>query len=216
MRVLQILDVSAAPTLGMFTGHAGNSAVFERLNSRFADTAGVMFGSAQSFFSSKYDAFTSKIRELDKQAMEVFNAASAALFHPDTLIPINSMAMLENVPPCMHVPILTMPRMRELLNQGVIYGWGVDPTSLPEEDVVGRLLDNGTIYFNHPDKPNDLPMTFTIKSDDPVYDFDQLSILRETREFIDNTLEAQLKGDYLDITDLPSVMGKLRVSRKQK
>jgi len=211
MVVLQVLDVMTAPVLGMYTGHSGNQAVFSRLNNQFADAAGVLFGSASSMgFSNRYDAFTQKIQEMDGAAVSALNAATAAIFHPDTIVVIDNQEALENIPSCMHIPILTMPKVRDLYDQGLIYGWGVDASKLPDEDVVGRLLDNGTSYFNHPDIPNDRPVGYTFRSDDPVYDFDELSKLRASREWVDNFLEDQLRGDRMDITDIPNRIGKLK------
>lgn len=217
MVVMQVLDVMSAPVLGMFTGHTGNQAVFDRLNAQWSEAAGVMFGTGPSALGARYDAFTKKIRSLDDQSAAAISRASIAVLHPDRITLIDSPEMLENVPACMQIGILTMPRVRELLNEGLIYGWGIEPEHLPEEDVVGRLVENGTWRYNDPRHPDPEHieqglLKYEYRSDDPMYTVDELRILRSSRDWVDDFLTEQLCDEEggMDITDLPNRMGKLR------
>jgi hypothetical protein len=88
----------------------------------------------------------------------------------------------------MHMPILMHAPVKDLFERGLIDGYGYDPTHLPEEDVYGRLIDNGRVSTWY-DGPK-LPDTFrTIhRSDDPDLTPAELDHIEMTRNFIDTFL----------------------------
>lgn len=218
MHVMRVLDVAVAPSIGMYTGQCGSQAVLDRLNAQWADAAGVMFSSGTGF-SEHYNAFTQKIREMDKIAHEAISTAMIAACNPNKIMPLTCMDDLIVVPAAMHIPLLTSPKLRELYDSGQIYGWGVKYTELPQDDVVGRLIENGTIHLNafDPTKKDgkaESPdcLTYQWQSFDPDYGVEELNDIQTSRGFIDSFLEEQLgkEGSRIDPTDLTGTIGSLK------
>lgn len=216
MQVMRVLDLPTAIPLGAYLGgNYGQQAVLDKLNSVWNSSgSGVLFG--QSAWGDRYAAFTQTITARDNEVMHAVERTLDVTLRPNKVLMIQSLDDLETVPPCMYQGILTMPSVRPLYDQGMIRGWGVQPEDLPQEDVVGRLLSNGTFSNFDPNWNREAPVTWVFKTGDPNYTFDELSIWRASREWIDDELQRQLAegGDNLDITDIPNRMGKIRKLKK--
>ncbi len=218
MQVMRVLDLPTAIPLGAYLGgNYGQQAVLDKLNSVWSSNgSGVLFG--QSSWGDRYAAFTQTITARDNAVMKAVERTLDVTFRPNKILDIQSIEDLEEIPPIMFNSILTMPQVRPLYEQGLIKGWGIDPMDLPQDDVVGRLLNNGTFDTGAEDYDREAPVTYTFCTDDPDYSFDELSLLRSSRQWIAEELERQLSdgGDYLDITDMPNRMGKIRKLKKSK
>ena len=216
MQVLRVLDMPTAIPLGAYLGgNYGQQAVLDKLDSVWnTNGSGVLFG--QSVWGDRYAAFTQTITARDNEAFHAVERTLDVTLRPNKILPIESLEDLEQVPPCMYQAILTMPQMRKLYDEGMIRGWGVEPQDLPQEDVVGRLLENGSFSTLDPNYDREAPISWTFRSGDPIYNFDELSLLRSSREWIAEELERQLSedGDNLDLTDVPNRMGKIRTLKK--
>lgn len=218
MQVMRVLDLPSAIPLGAYLGgNYGQQAVLDKLNSVWSSSgSGVLFG--QSAWGDRYAAFTQTVTARDNEVIHAVERTLDVTLRPNKVLPIQSLEDLETVPPCMYQGILTMPSVRPLYDQGMIRGWGVQPEDLPHEDVVGRLINNGTYTFVDYEPDQDVDLKWTFKTGDPDYSFDELSIWRASREWIDEELQRQLAegGDNLDITDIPNRMGKIRKLKKVK
>lgn len=127
------------------------------------------------------------------------------LMNPDVIRPLIDPVDFSSVPPCMYIPIVMYPPVLNLLKQGRISGFGFDPDNLPDEDVHGRLINNGTCddvqaaYEKH----GELVLESVFYSTDPKLTFEELDALEETRESIDYILD----NTRFDPTDYPSDRG---------
>ena len=211
MVCLNLIDLPQAIPLGCITGQYGAQAVLDELNATWRNNgSGVIFG--EDTFGQKFKEFSSMIASQTKLIADSVLKAVEAVTCPNKIQAIESEDDLKNVPPCMFIPILTMPEVRPLFEGGQLSGWDVDPAQLPSEDVVGRLLNNGRIDTGAEDYDRDSPMSWTFKTGDPDYTVEELRKIRTTRNFISAFLEEQMGpgGDQKDITDIPNRMGKLR------
>lgn len=123
--------------------------------------------------------------------------------------PITQADQLCYVPAPMQIPILTMPEIRQLHQSGQIFGFGIPVDAVPEEDVYGRLINNGKVEVTSTkDHPEDVYQTWEWRTDDPELSFSDLDNIESTRRFLREFLEAQSRagGDQLDPTDYPNQM----------
>lgn len=215
MECLSLIDLPVALPMGCFTGAFGTSAVLAELNETWRNSGGgVIFGADD--FSNRFQAFsamiTSQCREIENTVLKAVEAVHA----PNKIQEITCLEDLSHVPVSMYIPILTMPEARALFEGGQLDGWGVKAQDLPAEDVVGRLLRNGTIDTSDPNYDREAPMTWTYQTGDPDYAQEELQKIRTTREFISSFIEEQFgpDGDMIDFTDPGRRMGKLKKTTK--
>lgn len=213
MQILSLIDLPQAVPLGVFAGATGMRDVLDHMNATWRSSGGgVIFG--EGVFGDRYRAFTNLITDRQREINEAVEKTVQSVMCPDKFQVIDSQEALANVPPCMYIPILTYAPVRKLFEDGMIRGWGVGYAELPEEDVCGRMINNGR--FRSDDeawmKDPERGVSYVVKSGDPDYTREQLNAIESSREFIDTWLEEQLGpgGDHLDMTDLPNQMGKLR------
>jgi hypothetical protein len=137
----------------------------------------------------------------------------------NNIVPIACEDDLLAVPVVMQIPILTHPRVRQLFEDGRIEGWGLDPRQLPEEDVVGRLIDNGKCG----DEINDQgqwefksDMHWSWYDDDPDHSQEELKLLDVSRQFVQDYIDRQLspEGELKDPTG--ALYGSLIRPKKKK
>lgn len=212
MCVLSLLDLPAALPLGCFTGQFGTQAVLEELNNTWRNSgSGVIFG--QDAFSDRFQAFSNMIatqaQEIENTVLKTIEAVSA----PNKIQEITCREDLHNIPVSMYIPILTMPAARTLFEAGQIEAWGVKAQDLPAEDVVGRLLNNGTFDTGAEDYDRNALVEWTYETGDPNYAQEELEKIRTTRAFISDFIEEQLgpEGDMTDFTSPGSRMGRLKL-----
>lgn len=205
-----ITITATRPSPGALMGSVVPAAVLGRINDAWANSGGVLFGSASDPYANRYKHFMNTICSAIKDTARVImndvklldNAANAVVI-------LSSSDDLKAVPPCMWEPLLTMPKARELLIQGKIFGWGVDPRSLPVVDVAGILINNGQAVLNDPTRKEPARLEWVWKSTDTFYTADDLCKLDESRRFFDDFLAKQLvpglaPDERKDPTDYPS------------
>lgn len=211
MQVLSLVSLPSPLPLGCFTGSFGTQAVLDELNSTWKNTgSGVVFGA--DTFGDKFKAFSSMICAQAEEIKNTVLKTIEATCCPNKIQEISCVDDLCNIPVCMYIPILTMPEARALYEAGQINGWGIKPWDLPQEDVVGRLLNNGTFDTGSPDYDREAPVKWTFQTGDPSYDLEELSKIRTTRAFISTFIEEQLgdEGENFDFSDYPNRMGKIK------
>lgn len=213
MRIMSLIETPNSIPLGAFTGSTGMQDVIDHMNSTWRSTGGgVIFG--EGVFGDRYRAFRELITTRQQAIVDEISKTVQAVTCPDRFQLIDSQEALENIPACMQIPILSYAPVRKLFEEGQIRGWGIDWKDLPEEDVYGRMIKDGS--FDSSDekwmKDPESGVTYTVKTGDPDLAFEELKLIKDSREFIDSWLEEQLgpNGDRLDLTDLPNQMGKLR------
>lgn len=216
MQVLSLITLPQAIPMGVYTGQAGAQAVLEDLNASWRNCGtGVIFG--QDSFGEKFKAFSSMIGQQITEIKNTVLRSVEAVCCPNKFQEITCKEDLYHIPACMFIPILTAPDVRPLFEAGRLDGFGVTADQLPEEDVYGRLINNGRFTSDDPKIHDpDFCISWTFKSGDPDLTRDQLDCIETSREFISTFIEEQMGegGDEMDITDMPNRMGKLRELRE--
>lgn len=211
MRVLSLVTLPASLPISLISGQYGQQAVLQELNASWRNSgSGVIFGN--DTFGERFQAFSEMLGEKIETVKNTVLRTVEAVCCPNKFQEITCRDDLFHVPACMFVPILTAPDVRKLYDAGRIDGWGITPDQLPDEDVYGRLINNGRFDTGAKDYTRDSMVTFIYQSGDPELSRDQLRMIEESRAFISTFLEEQMGpgGDELDITDMPNRMGKLR------
>lgn len=197
----------ALPTPADLLGTTGTRETIELINREIG--GGGYFGSEADPFRTGYKTFMTQVIEPIRNAAFYVAATAKKLMDPDQIKPIVTMDDLERIPPSMHLPILTYQPVRSLLKAGRIDGFGYTIDQLPEEDVYGRLINNGTTslhiddYRDHKEELIEYTLEWEWASDDPDLSFDEMDYIADTRAFLDYVLE----HTDVDPTDAPSLRG---------
>ncbi len=212
MVIRPLTSCSMVPDAGMLFGNRGNQAIVDSINSRWS-TTGVIFGSDNDPFADRFADFNRAYINVARDTIDLLNETYSFIMDRNIIVPINSQKALMAVPECMQRNILTYEPIRNMFEDGRISGWDVDPTTLPDEDVVGRMLNNG--YMGPDPFTGEVPdeVTWHWKDTDPNYTYDELELLAEARGYVDSFIADQLglEGDMLDPTsNLDSYIGKIR------
>lgn len=211
MEVLSLISLPSAIPMGAFSGQVGTQAVLNDLNATWNSCgSGVIFGN--DMFGEKFKAFSSMIGQQITEIRDTVLRSVEAVCCPNKFQEITCKDDLYHVPACMFVPILTAPDVRPLFEAGRLDGWGITSEQMPEEDVYGRLINNGRFESDDPrTKDPDFCVSWTYASDDPDLTREELDKIETSRAFISTFLEEQMGegGDEMDITDMPNRMSKL-------
>lgn len=210
---LSLVDLPSAIPLSVFMGSTGMQDVIDHMNAKWhTQGSGVIFG--EGTFGDRYRAFTDLVSSRQAATIRAVEKTVQSITCPNMFQIIDSQDALEHVPPCMYIPLLTFEPMRKLFEDGRIQGWGVKLDELPEEDVCGRMINDGRFDSANEEwrKDPNSGVKYIVKTGDPDYTREQLDMIETSRGWLDTWLEEQLGpgGDELDPTDLPNQMGKLR------
>lgn len=175
-------------------GHRSNNVAMELnqqmgTNSVLFDSGDPMYSGYQAIQRHFVDNAPNYIREVQRNIGVIIEA-------PKLLLPILEESGLLAIPDNMLLPILTMPEIRPLFEEGQMDGFGLDKDILPKEDVYGRLAQrNGRVEFTPGDK--DIPEEFkwVWKDTDPDYEIEELDAIDLTRGFICEWLKKEMKSD---------------------
>ena len=209
MIIRPIMELSAAMPIGSLYGQSGMQDILQSVNSRLNGGASVMFGEDNPMLNTFRDfkvAVLDKIeegRQLLKRGLGVITGQVT-----DVMIPITSEEILQNIPECMYIPILTYEPVRKLFEAGRIQGYGLTPADLPymERDMWGRLISNGKADIVPGEKPPEY-LEYHFNSYDPDYEIEDLTAIDESRQFIDRWLKDEMcKKEPRDLTDLNSLV----------
>lgn len=186
---------SPFPTLGAFIGTHVNDDVFDSINR----------SGHKNFFGSELDLlrndfFNKYVAPANRMAIELSKTVNA-LINPDRIRILESIEDFRSIPMSMEMPILLFPPIRQAVEEGRMWGFGYDPSTLPTEDVYGRLIDNfscDNVELAMDDKGY-YPIEATFWSDDPELSDDELTAIERTREYIMKNILSKTKRDPTDI-----------------
>jgi hypothetical protein len=195
------------PSLGAMLGNVHSNDVLDRLN--MASGGGVIFGQPGDPFKDRYKHLREQLGTSLALADQIIERTRQVVMEPEKMVPITSVEAMYDVPKSMQLPILMYEPVRTLLQEGRISGYDIDPANLPDEDVYGRLINNGRVVIGE-----DEFMTWEWKTDDPNLTEEDLEAIELTRGWIDSWLVNEMKpgGDYRDPTDPSNKISK----KKQK
>lgn len=195
------------PSLSAMLGTTSNSAVLEQLN--MASGGGVIFGQPGDPIQERYASLRNMLTENLQITNSIIDETRRMIVEPDRLVPITSEEAVTYIPNCMKVPFVMYAPIRTLLMDDRISGFGIDPRYLPDEDVHGRLANNGKADISAGDKE----FVWTWRSDDPDLTDSDIEAIEATRKWVDRWLvqEMQPGGTYRDPTDPGN-----QISKKKK
>lgn len=184
---------------GILMGDQGSTRTIQAINSLYNTTGAAVYSEAgQAHYDMVQQSITNIVRKL-VTANDMLRSITdyRAITEPDQLC---------YVPETMWLPILTMPEIRELHQAGKIYGFGVPVDAVPQEDVYGRLINNGRVEIvGYKDNPDEIYQEWTMYTDDPELSWSDLDNIEASRNFIRGMLAEQGRsGDQLDPTDYPN------------
>ena len=208
VRIRPPVTVSTSmPSLGALMNTSASAEVLSNINARYGST----------FFGERWEAsrsaFMSYVVQPLYTSIEQLKAISGRMATSGQIIALDTPEAFEFVPEAMRIPLLCVPRMRELLDAGRIEGWGYLTEDLPmwhASDYAGgnpyqRLIDNGRVegVEDHMDENGRYIVSYRTNTDDPHLtqeDRDNLRISYQVLEQIldessrDPTSYANLRG----------------------
>lgn len=192
-------------SLGSLLGTTGHQSLIDNINQRCG--GGSFFGSMNDPFRDGFQTFMNTVITPIQEAGRILINTTNQLFHKDEYRVIDSEEELKKgIPPCMQLSILYFPPIRKMLDEERIYGFGIDPNTLDDEDVYGRILNNGKVEFDADSLPEDGTITFEWNetTDDPVLSDHEQMCLELTRQYAEEFL---LNDDtkHFDFTDYPQL-----------
>lgn len=192
---------------GALLGTSGTAALLDSINESLGGSS--FFGSAQDTFRDLRASFITSFIQPIKQAIRSVSNVITTLLRPDEFRPLTEPDHLKIIPPCMYEPIIMHPPVLALLKQGRISGFGFDPDYLSQEDVWGRLIENGVVrdvlaavQINE-EGEQFVEVSHYWLSTDPETTDEQLDAVERTRALIDHVLSTTL----YDPTDFPEERG---------
>lgn len=180
--VRDIQSLSMMPSLGAMLGNTHSTEVLDRLN--MASGCGVIFGQPGDPLREQYKSLRALLTNNLQLADSVVERTRQIIYEPERMVAITSIEGLYDPPKCMHLPILMYEPVRTLLEEGRISGYDIDPKNLPEEDVYGRLINNGRVDLLE----KDAEFVWEWKTDDPVLTDADLEAIEATRGWLDSWL----------------------------
>jgi hypothetical protein len=198
--ILPPLQLSGNITPGTLLGTTGTQELIQSINQNLGMSS-EYFGSVHDIFNKGRQVFMQNIIEPIRQIGTQIRSAANKLLRNDVIAPLITPDDYQYVPPSMHMPILMYEPVRKLHKQGRVYGFGYEPENLPDEDVYGRLINNGSMntYVDLNTK-GEYTLEWTWKSSDPELEFTELDHIEQTRQYLDEILRDQL----FDPTDYDS------------
>ena len=131
---------------------------------------------------------------------------AAKLFRKDEYRALTTEDDLRWVPPCMHLPIVYFQPIRRMLEEERIEGFGIDPSTLADEDPYENLCKSGVVddihSSNFPD--GEITIPHYEATDDPKLTWEEVDKLRATREFLAELLLNEDTAHY-DPTNYPAI-----------
>lgn len=188
------------PPLHSLSGMLGTTAsdqLLAEINGSYGGNA--FFAQARGLFAEVANAFQTNIVQPLRQAALSVMDQQIAFTAPNIVRPLTTFDDLLTTPEVMQLPLLLMPELRHLLEQGRIDGYGYLPENLPKEDAYGRLIGNGLIEDAGAMMNETGKLTFIYEwwSDDPQLDPVQLDAIETSRRYI-TTLLAMSDVDPTD------------------
>ena len=205
--------LTECPSTGALLGSVTKQSIIDSINR--TSGSNVYFGQMDNPVSAEFQALKQIVASAEAQGTRIFNQmqqlSNLNTLHAD-IIAVNSIDDLRDVPQSMWMPILMYEPIRKLHQDGVIFGYGLDPNCVPEEDVYGRLIHNGESHYNATNPSKFVSWEFS--SNDPNISIADLECIETTRNFIDGFLYEQLSedGKLLDPTNVDMEMA---VERKR-
>ena len=189
MTIRAPIMVGDIPSPAALLGTRGSAQLLQTINDSLGNST--FFGSAQDIYRSASNAFIQNIVQPIREMGNLLRHASRTLLNPDEYRALETRDDFIYAPPCMQLPIVMYAPMRKLLEQGRISGYGYDVDNLPDEDVYGRLCNNGMVpdVLEACGENDTCELLYEWHDSDPDLSIDELAAIARTREAIDHVLD---------------------------
>lgn len=205
MQVLDLQFIQRPLSASLLMGDQGSQRTLQALNQLCNVTAGTVYSEAGMMHMNM-------VQESINNIVSKLITAKDMLSSISDLRAITCADQLCYIPEPMQLPILCMPEIRELHQQGKIFGFGIPIDAVPKEDVYGRLINNGRVEIvGYKDNPEEIYQTWEYSTEDPDLSFSDLDNIESTRRFLKEFLAQQTSEDaQLDPTSYPDQIVKLK------
>lgn len=190
--------------VGAILGTSGSQDLVNQINARCG---------GGSFFNTEADPFREGFRLFMNQVVEPIRQVGAAvanvaqkLFRKDEIRPLTCEDDLRWIPPSMHLPIIYFKPIRQMLEEERIEGFGIDPTTLCDEDPYEDLCKSGVVNIHSTwlEKDGSYQLNFYESTVDPDLTPEQIAAIRSSREFLEEFINNSLTEHY-DPTNYPAI-----------
>lgn len=195
---VQTVEVSGVPDVFALL----SSDHMRSLSDSIAQGTEIKFG---NIFGVNYDhgaereLFLNSIKRDNTVVAEIIESGLRNTFTANNIICINTKEkLLMGIPSRMEEIVITTKPLREALKRDEIYGFGIDPKTIPNHDPYRRVLKGGSTS-------KDGIHTSVVSSHDPCFTIDELLDIEETREFL-----VDVFNEGYDPTDFPFKRGKIK------
>lgn len=188
---------------GIFGAISSNAT--RELNDHIARMAAAQYGQlvgTEVPYQQARSIYLGIVQRIDDTTKTFIDSSMFRTISPNSIISIcNEDSLLKGIPAIMHEMILTYAPIRKAFLKDEIYGFGVNPKTLPIEDHYDRLINNGLICND-----SDTGVGYIVNTnEDPDVIVSDLDKIKETRLYLH-----QLLKDGWDPTDYPSKAGKIK------
>lgn len=220
MYIAPLAEALITPSLGSLLGTSATSDVLGYLNQQYGSQNGVIFGQPGDPLADRFNNLMSLVQTQLADTNLMIQQTTIAVSNPLQIQAITSEEQLYNTPVSMQLPILMYQPIRELFEQDRIYGYGFCKENLPQEDVFGRLIDNGKVTLNKNFYADGKIPDYMVEewvTTDPRLTFDELDAIEETRDWVEKYLRDQMRegGEMRDPTDPSNKIGQLRRRKRR-
>lgn len=219
MYIAPLAEALITPSLGSLLGTSATSDVLSYLNNQYGNHNGVIFGQAGDPLADRFNNLMTLVQTQLVDTNMMVQQTTLAVSNPLQIQAITSEEQLYNTPVSMQLPILMYQPIRELFEQDRIYGYGFCKENLPQEDVFGRLIDNGKVTLNKNFYADGKIPDYMVEewvTTDPNLTFDELDAIEATREWVEKYLREQMRegGEMRDPTDPSNKISQRRRKRR--
>ncbi len=202
MQILPMRDLQLAPIVGKLFGTVSDENVLNAINN-YSESSNVIFGQDNPI-TKQFNNLVNIVKNSLQTSMDFVDRAVNVITNKNTLKPITKEEHFNFIPESMHEAILMCEPIKQLFLEDRIYGFGYK--ALPDEDVWGRLINNGSVYIDKDTKPDDVKFQWEWKSTDPIHTIEDIDAVEKTRGFICEWYDNEIKKDdrIRDITDWPN------------
>lgn len=192
--------------LSSLLGVRGHQEVLQNINQ---NAGGSYYGSQSDPFRQGFQNFMTRVVEPIRNAGNMIYNAVNNFIIKDEIRPITNVKQLSRgIPPKMQLPIIYYEPVRQMLDDGAIDGFGIDPSRLVKEDPYKDMCESGIYDVNIDtiDNNGNYTVEHVRNSWDPDLTPDEVMDITLTREFISKFLEDEVTK-YLDPTNYPALHG---------
>ncbi len=187
MIIHPIMTVDTMPGAGALLGSTGTAAVLNAINA--GATGASFFGSANDPFRNITNSFIQNFVVPAQNMAHQLASTAFSMTRANEIVSINSITELNQITPAMYYPILMMPEMRQLLEQGRIQGWGISIDHVPAYDSYGNVINSNLIDGSDPNCDWTFRERISLCEDPFMLNLDERRYLRQARDVVRRALE---------------------------